>query len=62
MDGKQEISLPELRSKKSSQSHSKDDYENLGSVGRGAYGHVYLVKRKDHYYAMKEIQKKKLGK
>ena len=32
------------------------------SIGRGAYGRVHLVKRDDVFYAMKEIEKKKLAK
>ena len=46
---------PKLLTKRSSKTSSKDDYEVMREIGRGAYGRVYLVRRKDRLYAMKQI-------
>ena len=39
-----------------------DQYETIGTLGRGAYGKVALVKRENKLYAMKTIEKRKLMK
>lgn len=38
------------------------NFNNLGKIGKGAYGNVYLVEKEEKLYAMKQIEKKKLSK
>jgi hypothetical protein len=41
---------------------SNDDFENIKVIGRGSFGKVYLVKKKDsgEYFAMKILKKDEL--
>lgn len=51
-----------MSKKKSSVSLTQDDFTIKYTLGRGAYGDVYLVEKNSDkkLYAMKQIQKRKL--
>ena len=53
---------PDLSKKKSSASLTADDFSVKYTLGRGAYGDVFLVEKNSDkkLYAMKQIQKRKL--
>lgn len=55
---------PDLTKKKSSASLTADDFTFKYTLGRGAYGDVFLVEKNadKRLYALKQIQKRKLEK
>jgi len=56
------MKTPDMSKKKSSVSLTQDDFTIKYTLGRGAYGDVYLVEKNSDkkLYAMKQIQKRKL--
>jgi serine/threonine protein kinase len=56
------MKAPELMKKKSSISLTMEDFLIKYTLGKGAYGDVYLVEKNSDkkLYALKQIQKRKL--
>jgi hypothetical protein len=56
------MNTPDLNKKKSSVSLTAEDFTIKYTLGRGAYGDVFLVEKNSDkkVYAMKQIQKRKL--